>query len=409
MGTDILALTESLVADWADFFRQSMRMRRVVGKGKVEEVTVQTPFMLYDDRRISVRIRIDGNQLILHDNGSVIQYLQGYGIDLLKQKLPSKHQRWLGELMSRNGLSVDQRYKWFYKRIEKESKEDLLSFVESITAISFLVLPRSVGMQPLSWKDKLVYERLRGYIQSKVKDISITPGIRFSPINWSNQWGMMLRKKERSAIALQFLGGDNMQKIGENIMLTASVLSLQEKCMGVAPGNVIVVFSGHDDHFDWARSTFRFATSNLREGQEYPFVPVADKGSVVKLVKSRFSIRTSGAERTHHPSLVVDEEGKLRNLDVVNRVLEVSSDELLKAEVLEDDDCLSLMMELDAKARVFAYSEAGPILGDRSYLVLAKLASANFVDMYENSFGLSALGRSVVSNINRFMNEGQRP
>ena len=123
MKNDLTTITKSLVAALAQYIGDRTKVKTVIGKGNVEETAIETAFMLYDDRQLTMRVRQEGKRFILHDNGTTNQYLQSYGLNLLSKKVPLKYLRWLKELMRRNDLHLNKDFQWFSIDLSEKGPE----------------------------------------------------------------------------------------------------------------------------------------------------------------------------------------------------------------------------------------------------------------------------------------------
>jgi len=343
----ISELSKRIVKLLSDHIAMATNAKQVIGKGNITEVAVETPFMLYDNRRLTFRVRIENEKVILHDNGDMGEYLSAYGLDVFSKKVPAKYSRWLQELFKRNELKRNEDYKWFCSVFNADSLdgEKILRFIESIAAISFLVLPKMVGMQPLSWKDRMLYESLRSAIETRLddSDIEITTQIDLKKLQWSNRWGMLLQKKNKISVALQFLGGDTIQKIGENIMLTYGVLTAQQNFLGLSPNDCIIIFSGSRDHYQWAQRTFNLLTGSLRTEVGYPFVMSDDVDKLINLLSEKLSLRGKSSS-----GLAINKEGQLEDTPDASLLLELESNnlELQRADALNNSTAFGIIHQL---------------------------------------------------------------
>ncbi len=132
------------------YFEDSIKIETVIGKGNVQERSIQTPFCLKDGSRLELRLRREGEDVILHDNSKIYQYLSAYGISISSKSLRQKrYKEFIDMLKERNGFGYDENWKWFFTLPLASGDETFLGtetwrFINSLQAMSYLSLTKTL-------------------------------------------------------------------------------------------------------------------------------------------------------------------------------------------------------------------------------------------------------------------------
>ena len=57
-----------IIGNMGNHFHDNLYSSFVSGKGEVRELAIQTPFLLRDETNLGLRLREEGDDIILHDN-----------------------------------------------------------------------------------------------------------------------------------------------------------------------------------------------------------------------------------------------------------------------------------------------------------------------------------------------------
>ncbi|MEK6829417.1 MAG: hypothetical protein AABY15_04770 [Nanoarchaeota archaeon] len=146
-----------------NYFNSNLTEIALKGRGEVKEISIATPFLLYDGTNLELRLRQTEsdtayhgmkigekeNKVILHDNSKIYIYLLDEGIDLLS-KLPEqrKYRDFVTYYMTRNKFGFNERQKWFYSDPANKNSGELILFMHSLQRISSLILTKTLRYNP---------------------------------------------------------------------------------------------------------------------------------------------------------------------------------------------------------------------------------------------------------------------
>ncbi len=137
---------KKIITGLDDYFNMNVKGNVLTGKGGIQEIAIQTPFLLYDNTKLELRLREEHEEIFFHDNSKLCQYLLAHGIsvtsDSFRQK---KYNDFIDNLMDKNNFGYDDNWMWFYKMHKPENKpDDLWKFIHSLQMISDLVLAKNL-------------------------------------------------------------------------------------------------------------------------------------------------------------------------------------------------------------------------------------------------------------------------
>jgi len=283
------------------YFSGACRLH-VYDQGPSPILALDTPLARFDDCNVTIFIKCADDGWLLHDGGRTVNYLADHGIDLFSSSQKQLiFRKYLHDLLSKHKMSVPANSRRLVMQLTEVDGRNVLAFIECLVALSFLVLVRQAGLAPLTKRSIENLANLKVKLQGELPGVHIRTGIRPSagnlPIN--HRWGISLYRpddKQPLAACLQYLDGENWDKISRNVLITAALYQKCKQWLHIPPQNFITVYAGPNELADNARKML----DQFRNGTRPRMVMLEDTTAVVRAVKAVRELKAAATSQKRH-------------------------------------------------------------------------------------------------------------
>jgi hypothetical protein len=247
---------------------------------------LETPLARFDDINTVIFIKPTDQGWLLHDGGKTMNYLDDHGIDLLST---SQKQRvfcsFAEDLSIKHSLIISKSARRLEMYLKGVDGRQVLTFIECMVALSFLVMSRQAGLMGFSAQSLMNFANLKVSLQKALPAVRIENGIRPSAkgINVFHRWGISVFAKENKMTGcLQYLDGDNWDKVSRNVLITGALYRMSKEWLRISPSNFITVYAGPPELLPNTRRLL----DQFKNGHKPQIVDLKDTKNLIKAVLS---------------------------------------------------------------------------------------------------------------------------
>jgi len=281
MGPKVISIRDSLV----NYFDGACKLR-VLTQGAGTLFAIETPLARFDDIDVVIFVKPIAEGWLLHDGGKTISYLNDHSIDLLSAS--QKHRlfrEFFLDLAEKHGLSLSREARRLEMSMNEVNGRNVLTFVECIVALSFLVMVKQTGLTPLTVRSLMNLADLRVTLQKALPGVLVKEGIRPSArgVDVFHRWGISLfAQNNHMTGCVQYLDGDTWDKVSRNILITGALFRTCKDWLRIPPDNFITVYAGPSEYL----SNTRKVLDQFRNGAKPRLITLENRKELLTAVLS---------------------------------------------------------------------------------------------------------------------------
>lgn len=242
-------LGQDLVKKLAEYFKSKceVELARDV-ESQQDEIRITTPFRYFDSTPVEIWVSYLQNELTIHDDSWIYQYLRDYDISLKGKAKDHEIYEYCIDRARRGNFEYDlSSYRFCLRLADENIGKQLFDFAECLSMLTSLVLRKAAGIKQFTIKDRKRFRDINTRIRNEYRtsNVEVIRQIRVERIGWIDDWGSLIRRRDISRqVALQFVGGQTQKKIIQNTMIAKQLFGFLESWSDIPKENCIALFGG---------------------------------------------------------------------------------------------------------------------------------------------------------------------
>jgi hypothetical protein len=254
-------------------------------------VPIEVPLAAYNDENVLIFVEQTGDDVVIHDGGRLVDYLADHNILMpLKQKPYRSYFYFYEDLAQRHGFRFSKQHRRFEMSIAPTDGRDALIFAECLVALSFLVMTKSAGLKPFSFKDARKLSGLQMTLtaafsaQIKVK-YGLEPQIqqRRTP----QDWGLTLRAPDESIQGcVHYLSGTDWPQLVRRALVFNSFSQMSGDWFKIEPDRYWGIYGGPPQFFEDTNAIL----ANIGNGHSKRVLRLSDEESLISEITNKLGL-----------------------------------------------------------------------------------------------------------------------
>lgn len=281
---------QDLVQKLVEYFRLKCEVKLISGgKSPENELRISTPFQYFDSTPVEIWISSLQNKLIIHENCWLYQYFRDYDINFRPSSKDRAIYDYCIDMGKKSHLKYDlSNYRFCVHLTDEDIGRQVFDFAQSLSMLSSLVLRKAAGVKQFTIQDRMRFKDVNDYLKKKYRgsNVEVTPRIKIEKINWIDDWGSIIRRRDISSkVALQFVGGPTEAKVILNTMIARQVFDFLESWSDIPGENCIVLFGGDKKILKHNEERLNMILGSGNGG--YPILGIDEFERIDELLKDR--------------------------------------------------------------------------------------------------------------------------
>lgn len=397
-------------------------------------VPIELPLATFNDENVVIFVE-QGEGLILHDGGRLVDYLADHNILMpLKQKPYSTYFFFYEDLAQKHGFTFSKQHRRFEMTVRPGDGKEALIFAECLIALSFLVLTKSAGLKPFSFKDSRQLSGLQMTLTAAFSEqIRVSYGLnpKIERRRAPQDWGLTLKAPDESIQGcVYYLHGTTFSQLVRRALVFDSFARKADTWFNIEPDRYWGVYAGPPKFFEDTNAVL----ADVGNGSAKRVLRLNEEGELVAEITDRLGLSVQEnwqdqairwRERAGETLFTHEDEGNLESDseqliiskefdsasvgDQTNIEADSISKQFLNAEDYSQETVLSL---LDAYGVVFAKRVLSRIkkeplrVAPEQFNKIADIFLRYFTDK-ENTEAIAVVDKSV-AEIEPTMERGNR-